>query len=283
MDEIMVKADHVSMRFNLGIEKGFSLKQGFVDLFNFKKRREKKAKKAENDFWALTDVDFEIKRGEVVGLIGSNGAGKSTMLKIVAGVLKPTKGSVAAYGNICPMIELGAGFDMELTARENVFLNGAVMGYSKQFIESKYDEIVAFSELQDFMEVPVRNFSSGMVARLAFSIATIVDPEILIVDEILSVGDLAFQQKSEEKMLSMIRGGTTVLYVSHSVGSIMKLCDRCVWLDHGHVREIGPAEDVCCDYVDFVTPGEGTRLREQRAEERRREAEQKEKEKEENA
>ena len=283
MDEIMVKADHVSMRFNLGIEKGFSLKQGFVDLFNFKKRREKKEKKADNDFWALTDVDFEIKRGEVVGLIGSNGAGKSTMLKIVAGVLKPTKGSVAAYGNICPMIELGAGFDMELTARENVFLNGAVMGYSKDFIESKYDEIVAFSELQDFMEVPVRNFSSGMVARLAFSIATIVDPEILIVDEILSVGDLAFQQKSEEKMLSMIRGGTTVLYVSHSVGSIMKLCDRCVWLDHGHVREIGPAEDVCCDYVDFVSPGEGARLREQRAEERRREAEEKQKEKEENA
>ena len=278
MEEIMVKADHVSMRFNLGIEKGFSLKQGFVDLFNFKKRREKKQKKAENDFWALTDVDFEIRRGEVVSLIGSNGAGKSTMLKIVAGVLKPTKGSVAAYGNICPMIELGAGFDMELTARENVFLNGAVMGYSKQFIESKYDEIVAFSELQDFMEVPVRNFSSGMVARLAFSIATIVEPEILIVDEILSVGDLAFQQKSEEKMLSMIRGGTTVLYVSHSVGSIMKLCDRCIWLDHGKMRAVGPAEDVCCDYVDFVTPGEGARLREQRAEERRREAEKKQQE-----
>ena len=278
MEDIMVKADHVSMRFNLGIEKGFSLKQGFVDLFNFKKRKEKKAKKAENDFWALTDVDFEIRRGEVVGLIGSNGAGKSTMLKIVAGVLKPTKGSVAAYGNICPMIELGAGFDMELTARENVFLNGAVMGYSKQFIESKYDEIVAFSELQDFMEVPVRNFSSGMVARLAFSIATIVEPEILIVDEILSVGDLAFQQKSEEKMLSMIRGGTTVLYVSHSVGSIMKLCDRCIWLDHGKMRAVGPAEDVCCDYVDFVTPGEGARLREQRAEERRREAEKKQQE-----
>ena len=275
MDDIMVKADHVSMRFNLGIEKGFSLKQGFVDLFNPKKRREKKKNRANNEFWALSDVDFEIKRGEVVGLIGSNGAGKSTMLKVVAGVLKPTKGSVAAYGNICPMIELGAGFDMELTARENVFLNGAVMGYSKHFIESKYDEIVEFSELQDFMEVPVRNFSSGMVARLAFSIATIVDPEILIVDEILSVGDLAFQQKSEEKMLSMIRGGTTVLYVSHSVASIMKLCDRCIWLDHGKMREVGPAEDVCCDYVDFVTPGEGTKLREQRAEERRREAEKK--------
>lgn len=275
MDDIMVKADHVSMRFNLGIEKGFSLKQGFVDLFNPKKRREKKKNRANNEFWALSDVDFEIKRGEVVGLIGSNGAGKSTMLKVVAGVLKPTKGSVAAYGNICPMIELGAGFDMELTARENVFLNGAVMGYSKHFIESKYDEIVEFSELKDFMEVPVRNFSSGMVARLAFSIATIVEPEILIVDEILSVGDLAFQQKSEEKMLSMIRGGTTVLYVSHSVGSIMKLCDRCIWLDHGKMREVGPAEEVCCDYVDFVTPGEGTKLREQRAEERRREAEKK--------
>jgi len=273
MDDIMVKADHVSMRFNLGIEKGFSLKQGFVDLFNPKKRREKKKNRANNEFWALSDVDFEIKRGEVVGLIGSNGAGKSTMLKVVAGVLKPTKGSVAAYGNICPMIELGAGFDMELTARENVFLNGAVMGYSKHFIESKYDEIVEFSELQDFMEVPVRNFSSGMVARLAFSIATIVDPEILIVDEILSVGDLAFQQKSEEKMLSMIRGGTTVLYVSHSVASIMKLCDRCIWLDHGKMREVGPAEDVCCDYVDFVTPGEGTKLRAEREEQKRRDAE----------
>ena len=275
MDDIMVKAEHVSMRFNLGIDKGFSLKQGFVDLFNPKKRKEKKKNRANNEFWALTDVDFEIRRGEVVGLIGSNGAGKSTMLKIVAGVLKPTKGSVQAFGNICPMIELGAGFDMDLTAKENVFLNGAVMGYSKQFIESKYDEIVEFSELQDFMEVPVRNFSSGMVARLAFSIATIVEPEILIVDEILSVGDLAFQQKSEEKMLSMIRGGTTVLYVSHSVGSIMKLCDRCIWLDHGKMREVGPAEEVCCDYVDFVTPGEGTKLREQRAEERRREAEKK--------
>lgn len=273
MDDIMVKAEHVSMRFNLGIEKGFSLKQGFVDLFNPKKRREKKKNRINNEFWALTDVDFEIKRGEVVGLIGSNGAGKSTMLKIVAGVLKPTKGSVQAFGNICPMIELGAGFDMDLTAKENVFLNGAVMGYSKQFIESKYDEIVEFSELQDFMEVPVRNFSSGMVARLAFSIATIVEPEILIVDEILSVGDLAFQQKSEEKMLSMIRGGTTVLYVSHSVNSIMKLCDRCVWLDHGKMRAVGPAEEICYAYVDFVTPGEGEKLRMAREEEKRREAE----------
>ena len=282
MDDIMVKADHVSMRFNLGIEKGFSLKQGFVDLFNPKKRREKKKNKINNEFWALSDVDFEIKRGEVVGLIGSNGAGKSTMLETSNAfpaimMLKPTSGSVSAYGNICPMIELGAGFDFDLTARENVFLNGAVMGYSKAFIESKYDEIVEFSELQDFMEVPVRNFSSGMIARLAFSVATVVEPEILIVDEILSVGDLAFQQKSEEKMLSMIRGGTTVLYVSHSVNSIMKLCDRCVWLDHGKMREIGPAEEICYHYVDFVTPGEGEKLRKEREEQKRREAEERKK------
>ena len=249
MEDIMVKAENVSMRFNLGIDKGFSLKQGFVDLFNPEKRRQKKEL---NEFWALTDVSFEIKRGEVVGLIGSNGAGKSTMLKIVAGVLKPTKGKIASYGNICPMIELGAGFDMELTARENIFLNGAVMGYSKAFIESKYDEIVEFSELHDFLEVPVRNFSSGMVARLAFSVATVVDPEILIVDEILSVGDLAFQANSEEKMLSMIKGGTTVLYVSHSVESIKKLCDQVIWLDHGHVLKIGPAEEVCDEYVRNV-------------------------------
>lgn len=251
MEDIMVRADGVSMRFNLGIEKGFSLKQGFVDLLDPKKRKQKK-EKPNNDFWALTDVSFEIRRGEVVGLIGSNGAGKSTMLKIVAGVLTPTKGKVEAYGNICPMIELGAGFDVDLTARENIFLNGAVMGYSKKFIESKFDEIVEFSELQDFLEVPVRNFSSGMVARLAFSVATIVEPEILIVDEILSVGDLAFQAKSEEKMLSMINGGTTVLYVSHAIESIKKLCDRVIWLDHGHVREIGKAKMVCQQYIEEI-------------------------------
>lgn len=252
MEDIMVKAENVSMRFNLGIEKGFSLKQGFVDLFDPKKR---KNKKQTNDFWALTDVSFEIHRGEVVGLIGSNGAGKSTMLKIVAGVIKPTRGKISAYGNICPMIELGAGFDMDLTARENIYLNGAVMGYSEAFIDSKFDEIVAFSELQNFLEVPVRNFSSGMVARLAFSVATVVEPEILIVDEILSVGDLAFQSKSEEKMLSMINGGTTVLYVSHSLESIKKLCSRVIWLDHGHVREIGDAREVCDRYIASVQNG----------------------------
>lgn len=245
--EIMIDVDHVSMRFNLGIEKGFSLKQGFVDLFNKEKRQNKK----KNEFWALKDVNFKINKGEVVGFIGSNGAGKSTLLKVVAGVMKPTKGSVAAYGNICPMIELGAGFDMDLTARENIYLNGAVMGYSKELIDSKFNEIVEFSELKDFLDVPVRNFSSGMTARLAFSIATIVDPEILIVDEILSVGDIAFQAKSEAKMLSMIGGGTTVLFVSHSLAQIKKLCDRVIWIEHGVVQKIG-GKEVCDEYLEFM-------------------------------
>lgn len=251
-DNIMVDVESVSMRFNLGIEKGFSLKQFFVDSFDPKKRKTKKAQKKDNEFWALTDVDFKIKKGEVVGFIGSNGAGKSTLLKVVAGVMKPTKGTVKAYGNICPMIELGAGFDSDLSARENIYLNGAVMGYSKNFIDEKFNDIVEFSELQDFLDVPVKNFSSGMIARLAFSVATVVDPEILIVDEILSVGDIAFQAKSENKMRSMIGGGTTVLYVSHSLESIEKLCDRVVWLDHGHVKKIGKTKEICNEYKKFM-------------------------------
>lgn len=251
-DNIMVVVDSVSMKFNLGIEKGFSLKQFFVDSLDYRKRKQKKSNKAKNDFWALKNVDFKIKKSEVVGFIGSNGAGKSTLLKVVAGVMKPTKGSVKAFGNICPMIELGAGFDMELTARENIYLNGAVMGYSKKFIDEKFKEIVDFSELHDFLDVPVKNFSSGMIARLAFSVATVVDPEILIVDEILSVGDIAFQAKSENKMKSMINGGTTVLYVSHSLESIEKLCDRVIWLEHGNVKMIGKAEEVCNEYRKFM-------------------------------
>lgn len=243
----MIKVDNVSMRFNLGIEKNFSLKLFFINLF---KPRKKKGKKP--DFWALKDVSFKVKRGEVVGFIGSNGAGKSTMLKVIAGVMKPTKGKVEVHGNICPMIELGAGFDMDLTARENIFLNGAVLGYSKKFIEEKFDEIVEFSELKDFLDVPVRNFSSGMTARLAFSIATVVDPEILIVDEILSVGDMAFQAKSEAKMRNMIGGGTTVLYVSHSINSIKSICDKAVWLDHGKVIKMGPAEEICDEYSKSI-------------------------------
>ncbi len=242
--ENMVEVNGVSMRFNLGIEKGFSLKQWFVDIGKGKKHEKK-------DFWALTDVTFNVKKGEVIGFIGSNGAGKSTLLKVIAGVMKPTKGKVSVGGNICPMIELGAGFDPQLTARENIYLNGAIMGYSKELIDSKFDEIVDFSELHDFLEVPVQNFSSGMIARLAFSVATIIDPEILIVDEILSVGDIAFQAKSEAKMLSMIGGGTTVLFVSHSVQQIKKMCDTIVWIEHGVVQKIG-GKEICDEYYNWM-------------------------------
>jgi ABC-2 type transport system ATP-binding protein len=246
MEDIMINVKNVSMKFNLGIEKGFSIKQGFVDMFNKEKRHKKK-----EEFWALRDVNFQVKKGEVIGFIGSNGAGKSTLLKIVAGVMKPTKGRVDSYGNICPMIELGAGFDPQLTARENIYLNGAVMGYTKELIDSKFNEIVEFSELKDFLDVPVQNFSSGMVARLAFSIATIVEPEILIVDEILSVGDIAFQAKSERKMLSMINGGTTVLFVSHSIEQIKKMCDKVVWLDHGKMIKMG-GKEICDEYKKYM-------------------------------
>lgn len=242
--EHMVEVENVSMRFNLGIEKGFSLKQWFVDVGKGKKREKK-------DFWALKNVSFKVKKGEVIGFVGSNGAGKSTLLKIVAGVMKPTEGNVATYGKVCPMIELGAGFDPQLTARENIYLNGAIMGYSRELMDEKFQEIVDFSELHDFLDVPVQNFSSGMVARLAFSVATIVEPEILIVDEILSVGDIAFQTKSEAKMLSMIGGGTTVLFVSHSAEQVKKMCDTVVWIEHGVVQKIG-GKEVCDEYYQYV-------------------------------
>ena len=239
----MIKIENVSMKFNLEIEKDFSMKQAFVNLFTKNKK-----KKKNEDFWALKDVSFNIGKGEVVGLIGSNGAGKSTLLKVVSGVMKPTKGKVKVKGVISPMIELGAGFDGNLTARENIYLNGAILGYSKEFLDDKFDEIVEFSELKDFLDVPVKNFSSGMTAKLAFSIATIVNPEILIVDEILSVGDIKFQEKSKKKMMEMIKGGTTVLYVSHSLESIKDLCTKVVWLEHGKVVKMGDTNKICDAY-----------------------------------
>ena len=241
----MIKLEHVSMKFNLGIE-ATSFKETFISLFSRKKRN----KKVNNEFWALKDVSFEIKKGEVVGIIGSNGAGKSTTLKVVSGVMKPTKGKVTVKGVISPMIELGAGFDAELTARENIYLNAAIMGYSKSFVEEKFNEIVEFSELKDFLDVPVKNFSSGMTAKLAFSVATIVNPEILIVDEILSVGDMKFQEKSKKKMMEMIKGGTTVLYVSHSLESIKDLCSKVIWLEHGEIIKIGDTNKICEEYYN---------------------------------
>ena len=239
----MIELNNVSMKFNLGIEKGISLKETFINIFSFNKKKKKK-----EYFYALKDVSFKVKKGEVIGLIGSNGAGKSTLLKVVSGVMKPTKGKVTVNGVISPMIELGAGFDAELTARENIYLNGAVLGYSKEFLDNKFDEIVEFSELQDFLDVPVKNFSSGMTAKLAFSIATIVNPEILIVDEILSVGDIKFQEKSKKKMMELIKGGTTVLYVSHSLESIKELCNRVIWIEHGEIVKIGQTKEICDEY-----------------------------------
>ena len=238
----MIKVEHVSMKFNLGIEKNYSMKEAFIAMFD-KRRRQKPT-----EFWALDDLTFNVKKGEVVGLIGSNGAGKSALLKVVSGVMKPTKGKIEVSGVISPMIELGAGFDLELTARENIYLNGAILGYSKEFLEEKFDDIVKFSELEDFLDVPVKNFSSGMTAKLAFSIATVVNPEVLIVDEILSVGDIKFQEKSKGKMLEMIKGGTTVLYVSHSLESIKDLCDRVIWIEHGKLIKMGNAKEVCDEY-----------------------------------
>lgn len=238
----MIDLKNITMKFNLGVEKNNSFKETFINMFNSKKEKP-------TPFYALRDVSFHVNPSEVVGIIGKNGAGKSTLLKIVSGVMKPTKGTVTVGGSISPMIELGAGFDVELTARENIFLNGAVLGYSKQFLEDKFEEIVEFSELRDFLDVPIKNFSSGMVAKLAFSIATIVNPEILIVDEILSVGDIKFQEKSRNKMMEMIKGGTTVLIVSHSLEQIKELCTKVIWLEQGQIVKIGDPVEICDEFT----------------------------------
>lgn len=238
----MITAEHIGMKFNLGIEKINTFKEVLI--------KSLKKQMPNNEFWALRDISFHIERGDVLGIVGVNGAGKSTLLKVVAGVLEPTEGHVHVNGIIAPMLELGAGFDPELTARENVFLNGAVLGYGKRFLEERYEEIVSFAQLHDFMEVPIRNFSSGMLARLAFSISTVVDPEVLIVDEILSVGDAAFQKKSRDKMQSMIDGGTTVLFVSHSIDNVRDICNKTLWLSHGKTVLFGDTEAVCDQYME---------------------------------
>ena len=198
-----------------------------------------------NQKTAIRDISLKLNNGDFVTVIGGNGAGKSTMLKVISGVLKPTSGSVQCEGNIVPMLELGSGFDFDLTGKENIFLNGAILGYSEKFLLEKYDEIVEFSELGNFIETPIRNYSSGMLARLAFSIATVVKPEILIVDEILSVGDTAFQEKSKKRMLELMGGGTTVLFVSHSIEQIREMCNRVIWLEHGRILMQGIASEIC--------------------------------------
>ena len=236
----MIKADNISVRYLMTYDRIKSIKEYIVQFVKGKIQYE--------EFWALRDVSFEVKKGEVLGIIGHNGAGKSTLLKVISGILKPTDGSVQVNGSIVPMLELGSGFDYDLTGRENVFLNGAILGYSEQFLREKYDEIVDFSELGKFIEVPLRNYSSGMVMRLAFSIATVVNPDILIVDEILAVGDADFQEKSKKRMLELMGGGTTVLFVSHSLEQIREMCDRVLWLEHGEVKMYGDVQEVCDAY-----------------------------------
>ena len=236
----MIKAEHVSVKYLMTYDRIKSMKEYLVQLVKGKIQYE--------EFWALRDVSFEVKKGEVLGIIGHNGAGKSTLLKVISGILKPTEGSVQVNGTIVPMLELGSGFDFDLTGRENVFLNGAILGYSEQFLKEKYEEIVAFSELGQFIDVPLRNYSSGMVMRLAFSIATVVNPDVLIVDEILAVGDADFQEKSKKRMLELMGGGTTVLFVSHSLPQIREMCNKAIWLEHGRMKLCGDVQKVCDAY-----------------------------------
>lgn len=242
MRRTVIEVKDVSVRFRMANDRVNTLKEFMV--------RTLTKKLSYSEFWALQNVCFEVKKGEVLGIIGRNGAGKSTLLKVISGIMKPTKGSSVNHGNIVPMLELGSGFDFELSGRENIFLNGAVLGYSEAFLHAKYEEILAFSELQDFIEVPLRNYSSGMVMRLAFSVAAAVSPEILIVDEILAVGDAQFQEKSRKRMLEMMSGGTTVLFVSHELEQIRKMCNKVVWLEHGTVKAFGPAKEICDQYGD---------------------------------
>lgn len=240
MSKTMIEVSDVTMRFRMNSDRILSLKEFVTTAL--------RGKLSYREFTALDHVSFTVKKGETLGLIGRNGAGKSTMLKVISGILKPTEGSVVCHGNVVPMLELGSGFDMDLTGRENIFLNGAILGYSEEFLNAKYDEIVEFSELGQFIGIPIRNYSSGMLARLAFSIATVVRPEILIVDEILAVGDAQFQEKSKRRMMELMGGGTTVLFVSHSIEQIREMCSRVVWLEKGQVKQLGQAEEVCLAY-----------------------------------
>lgn len=233
----MIEVKDVTMKFRMGSQPINSLKEYVTTTL--------KGTLKFNEFVAVNHLSFELKKGETLGLIGRNGAGKSTTLKLISGILKPSSGRIITRGNIVPMLELGAGFDLELTGRENIYLNGAVLGYTKKFLDSKMNEIIEFSELGDFIEMPIRNYSSGMMARLAFSIASVVEPEILIVDEILSVGDAAFQKKSRNRMEELMSGGSTVLFVSHDIEQIEELCDKVLWLEHGTCKMFGESKALC--------------------------------------
>jgi len=236
----MIEVNNVSMRFNLAREKSESLKEYFLQMV--------KGKLMFDEFYALRNVSFNVEKGDFFGLIGLNGSGKSTLLKVISGVYKPTEGSTRVHGTIAPLIELGAGFDMDLTARENIYLNGTVLGFTPAYIREKFDDIVEFSELRDFLDVPLKNYSSGMIARIGFAIATITQPDVLIADEILSVGDFLFQRKCEARMNDLLSRGTTVILVSHSIEQIERNCNKVAWLEKGHLKMVGDTETVCSAY-----------------------------------
>ena len=244
MNDCIIDVNNVTVRFNMASERIDNLKEYFVKLV--------KHELMFKEFFALKDVSFKVNRGEAWGLIGTNGSGKSTLLKAICGIFQPYKGSINTYGSISPLIELGAGFDGDLTATENIYLNGAVLGHSKKFMKEHFDEIVDFAELWDFLDMPIKNYSSGMAARLGFAIATVVRPDILICDEVLAVGDIAFQEKCEKRMNEMRASGTTLLYVSHSMKSVLEVCDHALWIDKGEVKMKGNAKCVCDEYLDFV-------------------------------
>lgn len=241
--EYAVQVQNVTVRFNMASERIDNLKEYFVKLLQRKLMFQ--------EFLALKEIDFQVKKGESWGLIGTNGSGKSTLLKLICGIMKPYKGKVSINGAIAPLIELGAGFDGELTARENIFLNGAVLGHSKKYMQEHFDQIVDFAELWDFLDMPIKNYSSGMAARLGFSIATVVKPDILIVDEVLSVGDWAFQQKCQVRMKELLGDGVTLLYVSHDIESVRNLCQNAIWLDKGIQKMSGDVNDVCDAYMQM--------------------------------
>ena len=236
----VIRISDATVRFNRASQQVNNLKEYVIKMV--------KKELMFQEFFALKDVSLEVKEGEAWGIIGVNGSGKSTLLKLICGILRPYRGSVAVTGMIAPLIELGAGFDGELTARENVLLNGTLLGYSQKFMESQFEKIIDFAQLWDFLDMPVKNYSSGMAARLGFAVATMVQPEILICDEVLAVGDYQFQEKCEKRMQQMLAGGTTLLYVSHSIASVEKLCSHALWLEQGRVKQCGDAEEVCSAY-----------------------------------
>ncbi|NFG59162.1 ABC transporter ATP-binding protein [Clostridium botulinum] len=244
MNEITIKLENVSMHFRKTTQKITSFKEYVI--------RKIRKEIVYEEFIALDDINLEIEKGEVVGFVGLNGAGKSTLLKVISRVQKPTKGIVKINGKVSPLLELGAGFDNDLTGRENIYLNGLILGYSKKFINDKITEIMEFSELKEFIDTPIKNYSSGMKARLGFAIATISIPEILIVDEVLSVGDGRFRKKSEEKMIELIKSDATVLFVSHSIAQIRRLCTKVVWLEKGKIKMIGDTKEVCDAYEEYL-------------------------------